>query len=159
MGTDMHVAIEIRRPEYHYPFETVKPTWKYITQWTVDRWYDLFGAFDVRTSWSNSLSPRIATDMSSWLKREQKDFRYGFYEITPDYLKEKVLGWSPPANEWGDIEDYERPTIKKEWFFDMYVSKESYDDYYIDNVYYVIYKAMIKKYGKNNVRLVVFFDS
>ena len=81
MGTDMHVAIEVRRPEYDFKTKTPQPHWKFITQWTVDRWYDLFGAFDVRTMWSNGLSVYPVEEMTWQMKQEKKNYGYGFYEI------------------------------------------------------------------------------
>ena len=159
MGTDMHVAIEVRRPEYDFKTKSMQPKWKFITGWTVDRWYDLFGAFDVRSMWSNSLDVHIANDMSYYLQHEKDNYCYGFYEITPDFLDKHVLGWSPPIKEWEEIEDYDRPTIEKGWLFDMYVPTDVDEGYYTDKVYLVIYKRMLKLYGRKNVRLVIYFDS
>ena len=160
MGTDMHVALEVKRNEYSYVAKTAKPKWNFIKSWTVDRCYDLFGCFgNIRRMWSNSLALRVADDMSYEMTDRSKKYYYGFYVVTPDTLKEKVLGWSPSQKDWDDEEEgYERPEIDKEWFFDMNVYLGDDVDYE-DPLNYYIYKLMIKKYGKQNVRLIVYFDS
>lgn len=160
MGTDMHVAIEAKRDSYSYTHGRVEPQWMFIKEWTVDRWYDLFGCFNnVRRFWSNALSFSTATNLSSHLKYKENEYCYGFYIITPDILKNNVLGWSPAKKDWAEWDkECERPVIDKEWFFDInyYVGDDTYKK---DPVNYAIYKMMIKRYGKENVRLIVYFDS
>ena len=160
MGTDMHVAIEIRRKEYNYTAKEAAPKWVFVRNWTVDRCYDLFGCFgNIRSCWSNSVTLPIVEDNMSWqLKNEKKDYCYGFYEVKPEILTSKIIGWSPPQKEWEECEDFEIPVIDKDWFFDssVYLGDDVYKE---DNLNYSIYKMMLKRYGKKNVRLVVYFDS
>lgn len=159
MGTDMHVAIEVRRKEYNYVAKEATMEWSFVRKWTVDRRYDLFGCFgDIRTSWSNSINPPYARDMSWELEHEQKEYCYGFYEIKPDMLTSKVIGWSPAKEEWEEMEGFDRPIIDREWFFDGYLYLGD-DVYKKDELNYAIYKMMLKRYGKKNVRLIVYFDS
>ena len=92
MGTDMHVAIEVKRDEYSYAHSKVEPKWCFIKEWSVDRCYDLFGCFNnVRRFWTNSLSLPVARDMSYHLNHTKEECCYGFYKITPDVLKRSVL--------------------------------------------------------------------
>ena len=159
MGTDMHVAIEVKRNEYSYAHSKVEPKWCFIKEWSVDRCYDLFGCFNnVRRLWVNSLSLPVARDLSYHMNRKKEECYYGFYKISPELLKKNVLGWSPAPEEWEEEIGYERPYIDKEWFFGMsyYIGDDTYED---DPVNYLTYKLMLKHYGKENVRLIVFFDS
>ena len=160
MGTDMHVAIEIRRNEYKWQAKCAAPTWVYVRDWTVDRHYNLFGAFgSIRRTWSNSFVLRCAENMSWQMNEKDREGYYGFYLVTPDKLKNEVLGWSPSAKDWDEEEEgYAPPVIDKEWFFDMSVYLGD-DVYKTDPLNYSIYKLMLKKYGKDNVRLIVYFDS
>ena len=164
MGTDMHVAIEVRRKEYDYPSKAPVFKWKFIKKWTVDRCYDLFGCFGThRRSWSNALHLTSAVEMSRELQGEMADYCYGFYAVSPQTLKEKILGWTPPKDEWKEENSYADnevpPVIDKEWFFDFPIYMGNDEEWYDDNVNYAIYKLMLRKYGKNNVRLIVYFDS
>lgn len=159
MGTDMHVAIEVRRKEYSYVAKEATLKWSFIRKWTVDRCYDLFGCFGhIRSDWSNSLHLPVPDDLSSQVEREKEDYCYGFYEVKPDILNSKILGWSPAEKEWEEIEGFDRPTIDREWFFDGYLYLGD-DVYKKDELNYAIYKMMLKRYGKKNVRLIVYFDS
>ena len=162
MGTDMHVAIEIKRNEYDYGKKGVVPKWNFVKAWTVDRCYDLFGCFGrYRRSWSNAITTQCAeADMSSYLKREKRDGCYGFHIVTPELLKMKVIGWTPKMSK-EELEEYEPdgpPVIDKDWFFDGSVYKGD-DTYYTDYLNYAIYRLMLRRYGKGCVRLVVYFDS
>ena len=97
--------------------------------------------------------------MSWQMNEKDREGYYGFYLVTPDKLKNEVLGWSPSAKDWDEEEEgYAPPVIDKEWFFDMSVYLGD-DVYKTDPLNYSIYKLMLKKYGKDNVRLIVYFDS
>ena len=161
MGTDMHVAIEVRRNDYDYKSKSIQPKWFFVKKWSVDRCYSLFGCFgNYRCDWSNALDLPCATNLSYELKLEAEDGYYGFHIVTPDRLKKEVLNWSPSKSEWEEYEgeNCEPPVIDKEWFFDtsVYLGNDEYID---DPINYWIYKLALKKYGKDNVRLIVYFDS
>ena len=162
MGTDMHVAIEVKRDEYSYVAKTVAPKWNFIKAWTVDRCYDLFGCFGpYRRHWDNAVSTHYAEDLSYYLQMEKKErYCYGFHVVTPDLLKEKILGWTPRMSQ-EELEEYGvdgPPCIDEGWLFDEYVYRGD-DVYSKDKLNYAIYKLMIKRYGKDRVRLVIYFDS
>lgn len=161
MGTDMHVAIEVKRKEWDYKTRSVCDKWTFVRYWTVDRSYSLFGCFgNYRCMWSNSFCLDSASDMSYNMNDMKRKGYYGFHVITPDFLTSDILGWKPPKEEWQ--EEYEGegapPAIDKEWFFNtaLYIGDDTYADDYLN---YYIYKLMLRKYGKKNVRLIVFFDS
>ena len=161
MGTDMHVAIEVRRNDYDFKTKSIQPKWFFVKRWTVNRCYDLFGCFgDYRRDWSNSLEFVSANNLSWELRADQQDGYYGFLIVKPDRLKKEVLGWSPNKEEWreDDYGDCDPPVIDEEWFFDtsVYLGNDEYID---DPINLWIYKLMLKKYGKENVRLIIYFDS
>lgn len=153
MGTDMHVAIEVRGKEYDFTSGGVRDKWKYIASWDVDRCYDLFGCFGIRTVWENTLHLATPPDLSREVE-DMKEWGYGFYSVSDECLRKKVIGWTPYG--W-DESIYDAPVVTKSWLFDIDID---FSDITLhDEVWYKMYKMLRKHYGANNIRLIVFFDS
>lgn len=143
MGTDMTVYLEV--------YGEKQKEWFRITKQTSNRWYQMFARIGGVRGFNESNAAYhnrgIPTDMNRWDAAHLRNPENCYHSITYytyRELKNSVLDCTE--------EDYDYPEQKVRFDLDDIMGSEI-------PVWGHMIKALVKRYGKDNVRFVFAFDS